>query len=160
MGARMTHGDEVLLRIGDIAARVGVSTRTLRYYQEFGLLEPTGSSPGGNRLYSEDDVTRLARIVELRQVMGFDLDQIREMLHSEDRLTQMRAEAQKGVSADRRRELVAEAIEINGRMQERVREKLRVLNGFLTELEANELRYRDVAREVGLDLEPNPSTAG
>jgi DNA-binding transcriptional MerR regulator len=147
----MSQPARSLYRIGDIAARAGVSTRTLRYYQEFGLLDPSATSPGGTRLYSEEDLARLRRIVELRQVMGFDLDQIREMLQSEDRLTEMRAEAQQGVSPRRRAELVAEAIGINHRLQVRVREKLGSLNGFLAELEANELRYRAIGQAAVAD---------
>ncbi|MGI8480002.1 MAG: MerR family DNA-binding transcriptional regulator [Gaiellaceae bacterium] len=51
-----------LLKIGEVADRVGLSLRTIRYYEEVGLLEPTGRSPGGFRLYSEDQVTRLATL--------------------------------------------------------------------------------------------------
>jgi DNA-binding transcriptional MerR regulator len=147
-------------RIGEAARRAGVTTRTLRYYQELGLLQPSGSTPGGNRLYSDDDVERLRRILELRDVMGFDLDRIRLFLGSEDRLAEMRAEVQRGASNTRRGELVAEAFDLNRRMQEEIAQKQGVLAGVLAELRAKAVRYRETAAELGVDLDagaPTPS---
>ncbi len=144
-------------RIGEVAGRAGVTTRTLRYYQELGLLDP-GHSPGGSRRYTDADATRLQRIIELRQVMGFDLERIREILDSEDRLAELRAEAQRGTSDERRREILSEAIAINSRMQEQVRAKRAVLDGFLGELEAKATNYATVAVELGLD-QPERSRA-
>ncbi len=83
------------LRIGEVAIEAGVTTRTLRYYQELGLLDP-GQSPGGSRRYGESDVIRLKRILELRDVMGFDLERIRAILSSEDRLAELRARGPAG----------------------------------------------------------------
>ena len=54
-----------LVGIGAAALRAGVSERALRYYQELGLLTPSGCTPGGMRRYSEADLARVARIREL-----------------------------------------------------------------------------------------------
>lgn len=137
-------------RIGEVALQAGVTTRTVRYYQELGLLDP-GHSPGGSRRYTDADAARLGRIIELRSVMGFDLERIGEILKSEDRLAEMRAEAQRGTSDERRRELLAEAIAINARMREQVRSKRAVLDGFLAELNAKAEQYATLAIELGLD---------
>jgi MerR family transcriptional regulator, repressor of the yfmOP operon len=140
-------------RIGEAAQRAGVTTRTLRYYQEVGLLEPSGATPGGNRLYSDDDVERLRRILELRDVMGFDLERIRLFLGSEDRLAEMRAEVERGASNARRGELVAEAFDLNRRMQDEIAQKQGVLAGVLAELRARAVRYRETARELDVNLD-------
>jgi DNA-binding transcriptional MerR regulator len=137
-------------RIGEVAAQAGVTPRTLRYYQELGLLAP-GQSPGGSRRYTDADAARLSRIIELRDVMGLDLERIREILHAEDRLAELRAEAMRGISQDRRREILSEAMAINARMQEQVRTKRSALDGFLAELEAKAASYATVAAELGLD---------
>jgi DNA-binding transcriptional MerR regulator len=142
-----------LFRIGEAARRAGVTTRTLRYYQEVGLLHPSGATPGGNRLYTADDVERLRRILELRDVMGFDLERIRRFLGSEDRLAQLRAEARRGTSDQRRAEMIAEAFELNHRMQTEIAEKQGVLTGVLAELRAKAVHYREIAGEIGLELE-------
>jgi DNA-binding transcriptional MerR regulator len=144
-------------RIGEVAAQAGVTTRTLRYYQELGLLDP-GHSPGGSRRYTDADAARLRRIIELRNVMGFDLERIREILDSEDRLADLRAEVKRGTSDDRRREILAEAIAINARMREQILAKRGVLDGFLAELEAKAAHYATVATELGFDV-PRPAPA-
>jgi DNA-binding transcriptional MerR regulator len=142
---------EPLLRIGEVAEQAGVSTRTLRYYQELGLLDPD-VSPGGSRRYSSRDVARLRRILELRNVMGFDLDRISAILKAEDRLAELREEVQAGVTLERRRDVVVEAITLNNRMRDQVHEKQQELNSFLAELEAKATRYRQVARELDIDV--------
>jgi MerR family transcriptional regulator, repressor of the yfmOP operon len=127
-----------------------VSTRTLRYYQELGLLHPSGHTPGLARRYGSADVERLSRILELRDLLGFNLDEIAEILRVEDRLAGLRAEWQggKGLSARRREEMVTEAATLNRRQQDQVRAKLDRLTTFLGELEAKATRYDEVAAEL------------
>lgn len=144
----MATDDVAPYRIGEVADRLGVSTRTLRYYQELGLLDPAGQSEGGNRRYSEDDVTRAMRILELRNVMGFELERIGEILSAEDRLAEIRAEAKRGVSVKRKREIAAEAIAITEHLREQVAEKLAVLAGFDADLEARLARLETFVAEL------------
>lgn len=142
--------DDRPLRIGEVAATAGVSTRTLRYYQELGLLQPSGHAPGLARRYGAADVERLNRILELRDLLGFNLDEIAEILTVEDHLSGLRAEwtSGKGLSARRREEILAEATELNGRLQGQVRAKLARLRDFLGELEGKVVRYDELAAEV------------
>jgi DNA-binding transcriptional MerR regulator len=160
MSSPSPTGDPQLHAIGEIARRAGVTTRTLRYYQEMGLLHPSGVTRRGNRLYSDADVERLKRILELRNVMGFDLERIRLMLDGEDRLAELRAESERGVSVTRRREMVREAMDLNARLRYEVEEKLGLLHGFLAELHAKASRYRDIAAEIGLDVTDDDHAKG
>jgi DNA-binding transcriptional MerR regulator len=144
VGAGVTDAGDVRFRIGEVAKQAGVSTRTLRYYQELGLLDPAGLAPGGGRRYSSADVARLRRILELRDVMGFDLERIRAILGAEDRRA--------GVSLERRKAVVREAITINDGMRRQVHDKLAELQGFLADLEEKANRYRDVAAELEMDV--------
>jgi DNA-binding transcriptional MerR regulator len=66
-------------RVGGLAARTGLSVRTLHYYDEIGLLLPSQRTDAGHRLYTAGDVVRLQRIESLR-TLGFDLQEIRERL--------------------------------------------------------------------------------
>jgi DNA-binding transcriptional MerR regulator len=141
-----------LLSIGAAARRFDVSTRTLRYYQEIGLLDPSGASPGGNRRYSEEDLARIERILELRNVMGFDLDRIGDILSAEDRLQDLKREVRAGVSKKRRGEILREAADINSRLQNQVAEKAEILAGFAAELRATRARYEALADELGIEL--------
>src|ERR671927_979129 len=72
-----------LERVGEVAERLGVSPRTIKYYEELGLVEPEARSPGGFRLYGEEDVLRLERILRMKG-MGYSLAAIRELLAVKD----------------------------------------------------------------------------
>jgi MerR family transcriptional regulator, repressor of the yfmOP operon len=72
-----------LLRIQEVAAETGLTTRAIRYYEEVGLLEPAGRSGGAYRLYDASDLERLRHIKELRDEAGFSLAQIGQLLEDE-----------------------------------------------------------------------------
>ena len=74
---------EGLSQIGGVARRLGVSPRTIKYYEELGLVSPDNRSPGGFRLYDAPDVERLERILRLKN-MGFSLAAVREFLSVRD----------------------------------------------------------------------------
>jgi len=143
---------DALVGIGEVAERLGVSTRTLRYYEELGLVEPTGRTPGGSRRYGEADLDRVQHIRDLQQVLGFNLDEIREIVGAEDRLDELRTEYKKGVSAGREETILREAMALNKRLQSQVADKIGVLEGFKAELRAKARRYREVADERGITL--------
>lgn len=70
--------------IEQVAAQTGLTKRTLRYYEEVGLLPPTGRTEGNYRRYSEEDIQRLDGIKKLRDLLGFSLADIREIMEAED----------------------------------------------------------------------------
>lgn len=70
---------QTCLRIGDLARETGKTVRALRYYEEFGLLDPQGHTEGGFRLYRPEDVSRV-RLIERLQGLGFPLERIRGIL--------------------------------------------------------------------------------
>ncbi len=137
------------LRIGEAAEMAGTSPRTLRYYEELGLLRPSRNSSGGARRYSEDDVVRLRRIRELQELLGFDLGEIGDILRNEDQLADLRNEFQAGVSPERHRQILLEAIEINDRLRSMVRGKQERLQTMIQELDSKARRYRSRIRELG-----------
>ena len=67
------------LKVGELARRTGVSVRTLHYYDQIGLLEPSHHSEVGHRLYASPEISRLQQIRSLQQ-LGFTLEEIRELL--------------------------------------------------------------------------------
>jgi DNA-binding transcriptional MerR regulator len=73
----------VAWKVGELAGRTGVSVRTLRYYDEIGLLSPSRRSDGGHRLYTAEDVVRLQQIRSLTQ-LGFSLREVRGFLDRRD----------------------------------------------------------------------------
>src|SRR5579883_3176049 len=79
-----------LYTIEQVATRTGMTKRTLRYYEEVGLLPPTGRTEGNYRRYSEADIERLERIKKLRDLLGFTLSDIRALLDAEDERGQIK----------------------------------------------------------------------
>lgn len=82
---------DATMHIGELAERTGLSLRTIRHYDETGLLKPSGRSEGGFRLYTETDLERLMLIRRMKP-LGFSLDEMAELLKIID--------ARRGGSAD------------------------------------------------------------
>lgn len=72
-------------QIGEVAEAVGLSLRTIRHYEEVGLVLPSARSAGGFRLYTDDDIERL-RLVKHMKPLDFSLDEMRDLLEVRDRL--------------------------------------------------------------------------
>ncbi|MFJ1747805.1 MerR family transcriptional regulator [Streptomyces sp. NPDC088116] len=73
------------MRIGEVAARTELSLRTIRHYEETGLVTPSARSQGGFRLYTDSDVARLM-VIRRMKPLGFSLDEMRALLAATDRL--------------------------------------------------------------------------
>ncbi|WP_435272705.1 MerR family transcriptional regulator [Streptomyces parvulus] len=77
--------DDRQMQIGEVAERTGLSLRTIRHYEDAGLVIPSARSQGGFRLYTERDVARLM-VIRRMKPLGFSLDQMRDLLSATDRL--------------------------------------------------------------------------
>jgi MerR family copper efflux transcriptional regulator len=79
-------------QIGEVAERTGLSLRTVRYYEEQGLVRPAKRTDGGFRLYRESEIARLERIKEMKP-LGFTIQEMRELLDALDRLAGAKPES-------------------------------------------------------------------
>ncbi|MFF9978817.1 MerR family transcriptional regulator [Streptomyces erythrochromogenes] len=111
--------DDRHMQIGEVAARTELSLRTIRHYEETGLVTPSARSQGGFRLYTETDVARLM-VVRRMKPLGFTLDQMRDLLDATDRL-----DSEPGLGADEREALLGRVREYERAATEQV-DKLRV----------------------------------
>jgi MerR family transcriptional regulator, repressor of the yfmOP operon len=142
------------IRISDAATRVGVSARTLRYYEELGLLTPSLYTPGGERRYTPDDLTHLLRILELREVLGMNLDEIRGFLALETRLDELRASyrATKDATSNNaladQKATLQEALVLNESLAEQISAKLTRMDGFRAKLQSDAQRCRELLTEL------------
>jgi DNA-binding transcriptional MerR regulator len=102
---------ESALRIGEFARRVGTTPRTIRYYEELGLLAGGAPRPaGGHRLYSEDDIAHLRELIRLRELLGLSLEELRALVQADEARAMLRVEFHSGVRDQRRlREILIEA---------------------------------------------------
>ncbi|HLI16217.1 MAG TPA: MerR family transcriptional regulator [Acidimicrobiales bacterium] len=141
------------LRIGEAARACGVTTRTLRYWQEIGLITPSGRREGGERLYSDADVARARRIRELQDLLGFSLAEIRAVLETDDVLDRLRFAYRSSARPEVLLELLGEALEANDRLLARLDETLARVQAFRAERAEKKRRLRARARELRAALE-------
>ena len=127
--------EQAYLQIGEVAERTGVTQRTLRFYEEKGLLNPPSRLEGGFRLYSEDDVRRVDQIKRLQGLLGLTLADIKEMVEAEEVKTQIRAEYRRDADVSERRAKLAKAIEVTERQVEIIDQKLAALHEMKSGLE-------------------------
>jgi len=101
----------VSLRIGDVAKLAGTTPRTIRYYEELGLLPGAPERPsGGHRLYTQAEVERLRETIRLKELLGVSLQELKDLLAAEEARAAVRAELRReDVEPERRRELLEEA---------------------------------------------------
>jgi DNA-binding transcriptional MerR regulator len=130
-------GAAELLGIGAAAARLGVSERALRYYQEIGLVEPACTTPGGLRRYSRHNLARVERIRELQSLLALNLDEIAIVLRGEDRIAEISREFRdERATAASRRELIGECLDLQKSLRATVEAKRQALEHFLADLDA------------------------
>jgi DNA-binding transcriptional MerR regulator len=125
--AASVSDEEPHLQIGEVAERTGVTQRTLRFYEEKGLLKPPTRMEGGFRLYSEADIQRVERIRRLQQLLGFSLAEIKEMVEAEEVKMQLRAEYRPESALPEKRAQLFKAIEITERQHALIGQKLAAL---------------------------------
>lgn len=155
-------------QIGEVAQLTGVTQRTLRFYEEKGLLQPADRMEGGFRLYSDVDVERIRYIRRLQDLLNFTLAEIKEMVEADELRAQIRAtfRPDRDLSArlervdqvhhalQRQLEVVEPKIEQLGAMREELRERLRLME----ERRAQIVEAMESGKEIAT-LPPAPGDA-
>ncbi|MCZ7462120.1 MerR family transcriptional regulator [Streptomyces sp. WMMC940] len=126
------------MQIGEVAARTELSLRTIRHYEETGLVIPSARSQGGFRLYTEADVARLM-VIRRMKPLGFTLEQMRDLLEATDRL-----DAGTTLETDEREALL-----------QRVRSYQQAATEQVEKLRVQLARAEDFAATLGARLEQN-----
>src|SRR3954451_14619718 len=97
-------------RIGEVAELVGTTPRTIRYYEEFGLLAaPPAHEKGRHRTYGENDVRRLQELIRLRDLLGVSLDELKSLVEAEEARAVLRERWQHTDSGTDRRAILEQA---------------------------------------------------
>ena len=152
-----TQPAPTVLRIGEVAKLTGLTTRTLRYWEEQGLISPSAYRGRGERLYSPTDMARVTRIKDLQELLGFSLAEVRVVLDTEDidALDRVRSEYRWGDSPpEHRKELLDDAIAANEKLLDRLDTTLARIGRFRDERAAKSVRLKEVRRQLDQDPEP------
>jgi DNA-binding transcriptional MerR regulator len=146
--ARTPHAAS--LRIGDVARLVGTTPRTIRYYEEIGLLPEASPRPSGrHRMYSDAEVERLREVMRMKDLLGLTLEELKTVLAAEEARAEVRAQLRReDVDPARRRELLSEALGHLDRQLELVRKRTEELARLQDELGETRKRVRRKIREL------------
>ena len=136
------------LRIGEIAERSGVTPRTIRYYEELGLLPRTEREQGKHRVYSEADVERLREMTRLRDLLGLSLDELRSMITAEDVRAEVRRRFLETDSSEEQLALLDLALPHLDTQLQLVRRRLGELQELETDLVERRKRAQRRRREL------------
>jgi DNA-binding transcriptional MerR regulator len=159
VNASAERPDEELtaLKIGDVARLAGTTPRTIRYYEEIGLLPAAnGREPGAHRTYAPSDVDRLTELLRLRNLLGLPLDGLKSLVEAEDNRAALRREWHEGVEDPVRRREILDSLDHHA---ERQLELVRARRDEVAALEAELLDRRKRIRRRLRELEDEPATA-
>ena len=140
------------MRIGEVAELTGTTPRTIRYYEEIGLLSGgTERQLGKHRCYDQGDVERILEIVRLRNLLGLSLEQLSQLLEAESARADIRREFKQTDDPRRQHELLLKSAGHIETQLNLVRGRIEELSKLDTELSARAELVRE--RLTGLDAE-------
>jgi MerR family transcriptional regulator, repressor of the yfmOP operon len=136
-------------RIGEVAELVGITTRTIRYYEELGLLgSGAGREKGAHRTYAETDVARMQELIRLRDLLGLTLEELVELAEAEEARAALRGRWEEDPTDEERLRIVEAAIPHVERQLALVRGRQATLEEFGRDLETKLGRLRRRRREL------------
>jgi len=138
-----------LLRIQEVASELGLTTRSIRYYEELGLLSPAARSDGAYRLYDASDVDRLRFIKGLRDDAGFSLAEISQLLEDEAARTKAREAFSRTGDVTERRAILIDSLARLERQSGVLRDKVDRIEAMVEAVEVR--RHRLLARVADID---------
>jgi len=141
---------EERLRIGELAEATGTTPRTIRYYEEIGLLPaPPSREPGAHRTYTAEDLDRLRELLSLKDLLGVSLEELRDLVAAESARAQLRREWHEGIEDPvRQREVLEESVSYIDSQLELLRKRRREIEQKTRELETRRRRVRDRLRSL------------
>lgn len=140
------------MRIGEVAERTSLTQRTLRFYEEKGLLDPPTRMEGGFRLYSEEDVQRIEHVLQLKHLLGFSLAEIKQMVDAETVLDELKAQYRQEANRGAKLERLRAAIRVIKTQAELIDQKTEQLEQMRAKWQRRLERYREHYGELRKDL--------
>jgi MerR family transcriptional regulator, repressor of the yfmOP operon len=149
-----TADEPRLLKIQEVAAELGLTARSIRYYEEIGLLEPAARSEGAYRLYDADDIERLRFIKGLRDDAGFSLAEVATLLEDEEARARNRERFRATTDAAERRSILVDALGRVDRQVGSLRAKVGRLQAMIDEAETRRSHLERHLGEIDAGLDP------
>ena len=144
---------ERYLQIGEVAEQLGLTPRTLRYYEEIGLLDPPSRMEGGFRLYSATDIDRLESIVQLKRLLGFSLREIKQVVEAMESLKLLRQESKLASDLETKRDSLRKGLDILEQQVEVLDGRMRQVAELRDQFNQRSLRVRERLEQIEAELQ-------
>ncbi|WP_434748163.1 MerR family transcriptional regulator [Paenibacillus amylolyticus] len=143
----------MIYKIDDVAKACGLTKRTIRYYEEIGVMPSPQRTDGGTRLYSQDDIDYLKKVVRAKEVLGFSLQELHAYVATADALNEQRFDYQQTTE-------VKERIDTLTRMEATLDGQLQLLEQKLQSIHAVQQELEELRGRVKTGIETLKSRAG
>lgn len=149
MGDQSTASEKLSFTVEEVVKQLGVTPRTLHYYEEVGLVKPAARTVGGHRLYNEVSVEKLRRILRLKDSLGYSLQEIKAVLDREEVLDELKASWHGDISSAQKHQLLEESARLLQEVIENIDGKLNRLQAIRSGFEERLARIRDFQAQDG-----------
>ncbi len=137
-----------LYKIDEVASECNLTKRTIRYYEEIGLLSPQRSE-GNTRLYTRENIERLKKIISARDVLGFSLQELHRYIEVVEMLTGQRERYRSITDLEERRRQLEEIDDTLGKQLDMMESKMRTIQSFKEEAEQLRQQVREGMERLG-----------
>jgi DNA-binding transcriptional MerR regulator len=135
------------LKIDDVAKETGLTKRTIRYYEQIGLIEPPERSEKGTRLYTEKDVDRLKKVITAREVLGFSLQELQQFLTLHETIEAHRRDYRNSTDKEKKQQELKEIAAGINKQVEMLQRKITKMTEFKIELEQLQQTIQSILEE-------------
>ncbi|WP_077622855.1 MerR family transcriptional regulator [Sediminibacillus massiliensis] len=141
---------ESFLKIEDVAKETGLTKRAIRYYEEIGLISAPQRSERGTRLYTQEEIEKLNKVVLAKEVLGFSLQELQQFIQLDEEIEKRRRDYRQAPGPKKREELhqLSEGLE---KQINFIQYKMEKMQNFKHELEELNQRITDFFRQERQD---------
>ncbi|WP_419876115.1 MerR family transcriptional regulator [Candidatus Pristimantibacillus sp. PTI5] len=131
-----------LLKIEEVANRTGLTKRAIRYYEDIGLISAPERTQGNIRLYSEDDIAKINKIILAKEVLGFSLAELQQYMEFQTAIEQQKSEYHTTEDLEARKSKLVDMAKILQKEKEMIDTKISRMEQFKEELTGYEIRIK------------------
>jgi DNA-binding transcriptional MerR regulator len=136
------------MHIGEVAAATGLTQRTIRYYEELGLLPAPERTEGDFRLYTAQDVRRLSEIARLKELLGMSLAEIKQIVEADEAREQLKSEYRAAGDSKTRLEVLRQTEQLTASQIDILDRKMSQMSEMKAELRERLVRCRSQIAEL------------
>jgi MerR family transcriptional regulator, repressor of the yfmOP operon len=146
-------GGSPLYRIEEAAKKTGLTKRALRYYEELGLVNPSGRTASGYRMYTDEDIAHILHVKNTRDLLGASLQEIKDMMDLAHKYELLKQGYYQGVSAEEKLNLLTELERTLLAKRGFLQEKMNKLSELLANYDEKLTRIARKKRELQAEIE-------